>query len=246
MSTQTLPRVTVTTRRRFSLLDKYFYFGMSLLTIVVIVYGFSFTVEKNLIHPTPARPLMLYLHAAVFTGWLGFFTLQSFLVRIRNVAMHRRIGWFGLALGIAVLLVGISTTLTMVRFNRDVMHSTFAESFMLIPLFDMLCFGVTFGLAIKWRRRPEYHRRLILVATCALTAAGFGRFPEAILPKEVFYLGVDFLIVLGVMRDLLVDRTVHRVYRYVLPLFMVGQTIVIIIVAKGMPFWRAIAHSLTT
>jgi hypothetical protein len=39
----------------------------------------------------------------------------------------------------------------------------------------MVCFTLPFALAIRWRNRPAYHRRLLLVATCALTAAAFGR-----------------------------------------------------------------------
>jgi hypothetical protein len=40
------------------------------------------------------------------------------------------------------------------------------ESFLIVSFFDMLAFGVTFGLAMYWRRRPEYHRRLTLMAMC--------------------------------------------------------------------------------
>jgi hypothetical protein len=243
MQTQTLPRLNLPVRR-FGLLDRYFYFFMSLLTVAVVVYGFSFTVDKNLIHPTVPRPWLLYVHAAVFSAWLAFFLLQSLLVRTRNVQWHRRIGWFGLGLGIAVVLVGVSTAIVMARFNRDLLHSTGAEMFMIVPLFDMVCFASTFGLAIYWRKKPEFHRRLILTATCALTAAGFGRFPANILPKELFYLGVDALILLGLLRDLLVNRQVHTVYRYALPAFIVGQAFVIFTITHQLPWWQKMAHAL--
>ncbi len=61
------------TTKRAGALDKYFYFFMSLLIAVVVVYGFSRTVDKKLIHPDVARPRVLYLHAAVFSGWVLFF-----------------------------------------------------------------------------------------------------------------------------------------------------------------------------
>ena len=41
----------------------------------------------------------------------------------------------------------------------------------------MTSFTVLFWLAIYWRKKPEFHRRLVLIATCALTSAGFGRWP---------------------------------------------------------------------
>jgi len=227
-----------------STVKTYFYFFMSLLIAVVVVYGFSFTIEKNLIHPALPRPFLLSVHAAVFTGWLILFILQTALVRTRNVPLHRRIGWFGAAMGVAMVMLGVSTAITMGRFDLIQLHQSEAESDLMIPLFDMVCFGTTFGLAVLWRKKPEYHRRLMLVATCALTAASFGRFPERLLPAEFFYSGVDLLIVLGVIRDLIVDKHVHQVYLYVLPPFIIGQIVVTYTVFHQLPYWQKIAHTI--
>ena len=234
----------VVTEKRGGLLDQYFYFFMALLIPAVVVYGFSFTLGKNLIHPAIPRPLILYVHAAVFSGWLVFYMLQSALVRTHNVHWHRRIGWFGVALGAAIVVLGVSTAITMGRFDILRLHSTRAESSLMIPLFDMVAFTGTFGMAIYYRRKPEFHRRLILTATCALTAASFGRFPEWLFPHEFFYGGVDVLILLGVLRDMIVNRSVHRVYFYVLPAFIVGQTIVAYTVYHHLPYWTTIAHAI--
>ena len=230
--------------KRGSLLEKYFYFFMSILIIVVVVYGFSFTVGKNLIHPAVPPPLILYVHAAVFPGWLVFFILQSGLVRTHNVQWHRQIGWFGMALGITIIVVGVSTAITMARFNTVQLHSGDEDSFLMIPFFDMVCFTTTFALAIYCRKKPEFHRRLMLIATCALTAAAFGRFPERLLPHEFFYAGVDALILLGVVRDLMVNRTVHRVYLYALSAFTVGQTVVTYTAFHQLRYWQKIAHTI--
>jgi hypothetical protein len=244
LSNSGLNQGIVVTTKRGGLLDQYFYFFMSLLIPAVVVYGFSFTVGKNLIHPVIPRPLILYIHAAVFSGWLLFFMLQSALVRSNNVHWHRRAGWFGAALGVVIPVLGVSTSITMGRFNILRLHSTRAESALMIPLFDMVAFTGTFALAIYWRKKPEFHRRLILVATCALTAASFGRFPKWLLPSELFYGGVDLLILLGVVRDMIVNRSIHRVYFYVLPAFIVGQTIVLYTVFHRLPYWTRIAHAI--
>jgi hypothetical protein len=225
-------------------LGQYFYLFMSLLIVAVIVYGFSFTIGKNLLHPAIPRPWILYVHATVFSSWLVFFVLQSTLVRSRKVQWHRRLGLFGVALGTLIPMVGVSTAVVMGRFNTVSLHATDAESSLVVPLFDMVCFTSTFPLAVYWRRKPELHRRLMLVATCALTAAGFGRFPDRILPGYLFYVGVDLLILLGVARDLIVNRTVHRVYLFALPLFILGQTIVTYIAYHNVPFWLRIAHAI--
>ena len=225
-------------------LGQYFYFFMSLLIVAVIAYGFSFTIGAHLLHPAIPRPWILYVHAAVFSSWLAFFVLQSTPVRSRKVQWHRRLGLFGVVLGTLIPIVGVSTAVAMGRFNTVSLHATDAESFLIIPLFDMVCFTSTFPLAVYWRKKPELHRRLMLVATCALAAAAFGRFPERILPGYLFYAGVDLLILLGVARDLIVDRTVHRVYLFALPLFILGQTIVTYIAYHNVPLWLRIAHAI--
>ena len=69
-------------------LDRYFYFVMSLLVAVIVVWGFSRTVDQSLFHPAIARPLLLWIHAAVFSGWVAFCIFQSTLVRTRNVKWH--------------------------------------------------------------------------------------------------------------------------------------------------------------
>jgi hypothetical protein len=70
LSNSELNQGIVVTTKRGGLLDRYFYFFMSLLIPAVVVYGFSFTVGKNLIHPAIPQPLILYVHAAFFCGWL--------------------------------------------------------------------------------------------------------------------------------------------------------------------------------
>src|ERR1700730_12033919 len=112
----------VVTRKHGGLLVQYFYFFMSLLIAAVVMYGFSFTIAKNLIHPATPRPFLLYVHAAVFTGWLIFFLLQTALVRTRNVPWHRRIGWFGVSMGSAMVVLGVSTAITMTRFDLIQLH----------------------------------------------------------------------------------------------------------------------------
>jgi len=225
-------------------LGDYFYFGMSWLILVVVAYGFSHTVDRNLIHPAIPRPGILYVHAAVFTGWLFLFVLQSALVRTRNVRIHRSVGWFGMGLGGAMPFLGVATAIVMGRFDTVQLHQTDAELTLIIPLWDMVSFGAAFAMAMYWRKRPEFHRRLILIACCALTAASFGRFPERVLPPALFYAGVDTLILLGPVRDLITERSIHRVYRYALPLIVAGQSVVMYTLFHSPASWLRIAHAI--
>jgi hypothetical protein len=238
-----LPELGASADRKLGVLEHSFYFLMSLLVAVVVLYGFSRTVETGLIHPPSPRPVVLYLHAVIFTGWVVLFMVQCALVRTRNVKLHGRLGWFGVALGAAIPIVGIATAIAMGRLHvRE--GRTDAAQFLVIPFFDMVAFTVSFGLVFYWRRKPEFHRRLALIATCSLTAAAFGRFPSTLMPEHWFYAGVDFLILLGVVRDLIVMKRVHAVYLYALPVLAVGQAATIHVFVTGWPAWIRIAHAL--
>jgi hypothetical protein len=239
------------------LYEKYFYFSMSLLITAVVICGFSQTVKAKLIHAVPPRPFVLYVHGAVFFGWVLFFILQSALVRTRMVQWHKRIGWFGVGLGLAVFVVGVSTAVIMARFNRIILHSRYPESNLLISLFDISAFTIPFALAIFWRKKPEFHRRLQFLACCALTAAAFGRFlpPLSSLATKHslaalafmgwvrLYAGVDVLILAGVARDLTVSR-IHPVYLYGFPAFVACQALVLFTIVHHSAWWVRTANAI--
>jgi hypothetical protein len=229
---------------RTGFLERNFYLLMALLIVVVVVYGFSQTIDQNLLHPKIPRPRLLYFHAAVFTAWLVFFTIQTILVRTNNVRIHRTIGWFGVGLGALIPTVGVATALTMARFNMTQLHQANADADIIIPMWDMVAFTAVFVPAVLWRKKREFHKRLMLTATCVLTAAAWGRFPEWLLPPILFYGGVDLLISLGALRDWLVSRRVHPVYLYVLPILIAGQTLVMYVIIHKSAAWIRIAHAL--
>ena len=130
-STAVRPAVHFTGRGGF--VDKYFYFAMSLLVAGIVVWGFNHTVEQNLFHAAVPRPLILWFHGGVFSTWVLFFIFQSTLVRTHNVKWHRFFGWFGAALGTAMVALGITTSIVMGRFDIHTLHETGVDSFLLFP-----------------------------------------------------------------------------------------------------------------
>jgi hypothetical protein len=234
-----IPRPSLTLA---AFLRKYFYFCMSLLIAAVVVYGFSQTIGVTLLHPSPLPPFILTIHAIVFPGWVLFFILQSALVRSRNVSLHRTLGWFGLALGITIPILGYYTAIIMNRFQLQ-QHTLDSPAFLIIQLQDLVSFAIPFALAFSWRRRPEYHRRLMLVAACGLTDAAFGRFP--MLPLAISPGGVDVLILLGMLRDWIVDRRIHKVYLYAFPLLILLQIFCMQTYLHNAPWAVRISSALT-
>jgi hypothetical protein len=213
---------------------------MAAVVVATVVYGFSHTLVINLIRPDYPRPAILYVHVAVFTAWLLLFCTQVSLVHFRHVNWHRRLGRFGIGLGAIMPLVGVATAIAMTRLR--VAHGETEAAFsILIPCWDMVGFTTTLSLAVRWRNRPEFHRRLTLMATATLTAAAWGRMP--FLDHALWlHAGVDFLIALAVLRDLVVDRRIHRVYLLGLPALIVGQ--VLLTTLRWSPWWLATAPGL--
>lgn len=241
--TTVLEKVTGTENQLKRFLNRYFYFSMSLLLVVLVVVGFSRTVNDNLFHAAPPRPFLLWIHGAAFAGWVAFFILQSTLVRVHKVSWHRFSGWFGA--GLATVMVGLGTAIAiiMARFDAVQLHHSGTDAFLSIPFYDMIAFGVCLALAVYWRKRPEFHRRLVFIATCGLMDAPLGRF-DFIFDHNLFYLCLDLLMVLGVARDLIVDRRVHKVYLYALPALIVGQNLAIYMWRINPFWWRAITHAI--
>jgi hypothetical protein len=242
---QTAPARPLTFAGPRGLVDKYFYFAMSLLFPVIVVWGFSRTINDSLFHPAIPRPLILWFHGAAFSGWVVFFMFQSVLVRTRNIKWHRFLGWFGAALGTAMVPLGIATAIVMSRFDTYQLHRPDSEPFLIIPFYDMAAFGTLLTLAVVWRKKPELHRRLLFIATCLLLDAAFARF-DFIFDHSLFLFCPDVLIGLGVVRDLLVNRRIHRVYLIALPTLIVLQGLVTLIWRSEATWWVRIAHAILT
>jgi hypothetical protein len=229
---------------RAAVFNRPFYFFMSILIAGLVIYGFSLTIGNNLIHPSVPRPRILYLHAATFFAWVVLFVAQTALIQTRHVRWHRRLGVAGLGLGAIMPLIGIATSLAMAKFN--ILHGGRGPerpaAFLAIPFNDMIAFSVAFALAIRWRRKPEFHRRLMLVASCTLTAAAFARFPFITITELRWYGGVDLLILLGVLHDLVVVKKIHAVYVYGVPLIVVGQVVAMTLFLQRTPAWMTLTH----
>jgi hypothetical protein len=224
-------------------LNRYFYLCMSLLMASIVVWGFSRTVNQNLFHASPPRPLLLWIHGTAFSSWVVFFILQSALVRVRKVAIHRTLGWFGATLAACMTVLGFTIAVVMTRFDITVLHQKDVASFLSIPFEDMIIFGSCVALAIYWRKKPDYHRRLIFMATCLLMDAPVGRF-DFIFDNNLFFPFLDCLILLGVARDWFVDGRVHKVYLYALPPIIALQSLAMYAWRINPGWWQSITRAI--
>jgi hypothetical protein len=224
-------------------LGQYFYFCMALLMAGFSVWGFSYTVDARLIHAKPPRPLLLWFHGAAFTGWIVLFLVQSALVRVHKVRVHRTLGWFGAALATFMVVSGFIVSVIMVRFEMTVLNLKNVAPFLAILWCDLIIFGGCMALAIYFRRRPEYHRRLVFLATCQLTQAAFVRFHH-IGYHNLFYPALDLLIVAGILRDLILDGRVNRVYLYGFPSMLALQAVATYLERINPGWWQGVTQAI--
>jgi hypothetical protein len=236
-------RRSLTLTGRGGLIDQYFYLAMALLMIAIVVWGFGHTVNDVLFKPAVPRPSILWVHAAVFCGWLLLFLLQSALVRTHNVRLHRTLGWFVAGVGVAMIPLGVVTAIMLGRFDVRVLHEAGADVFEFISFGDMAIFATWLALGILWRKKPRLHRPIFFIATCGLIGAAFGRVPW-IATHNLFYVCVDAVICLGVLRDLLVDRRIHRLYFIALPSLALAQYGIVTMITTPPQWWVKMAHDI--
>lgn len=214
---------------------------MSLVLAVVVVWGFSRTVNANLFHANPARPLLLWVHGAAFSTWVVFFFVQSALVRTGRVSAHRLLGRFGAGLAAVMVVLGFTIAVVMARFDTFVLHQQDAAAFLSVPFSDIAVFGACVAMAIYWRRKPDFHRRLIFIASCQLMDAPIGRF-DFMFDHNIVFLALDGLIGLGMVRDWIVDKRIHKLYLYALPTLIVVQNLAVYLYRADPRSWQAVTQ----
>jgi hypothetical protein len=226
-------------------LCKYFYLCMSFLFAAIVIIGFSQTANANLFHANPPRPFLLWIHGAAFSAWVIFFMAQSALVRVRKVTVHRFLGWFGAGLAATMVVLGVTIAIIMGHFDTLVLKQkqTDVFPFLSVPLIDMFLFGACVALAIYLRKKPEFHRRLLFIATCQLLDAPFGRF-DFIFNHNLFFPCLDALILLGLFRDWIVDNRIHKAYLYALPALIAFQSFAMYAYKFNPTWWQGITQAI--
>jgi MFS family permease len=187
-----------------------FYVGLTLFLIATVVIGFWPSYFGTLLSGGVARPFVMHLHGAIFTGWMALLFLQVGLAASGRVRTHRRVGKFGIGYGALVWIMGVIAT-----FAAPVIHVQAGEwgvdqaaGFLILPIGDMVLFGGFFGAAVKYRHKPEIHKRLIVAATVALAFAAVARMNLAL---PIFFLIWMVPMVALAAFDFLSTRKVHAV-----------------------------------
>jgi hypothetical protein len=221
--------------------ERTFYTSMAILLCASVYIGFSATYfQAGLIHAPLPSPI-LHIHGAVFTLWMLLFLIQAALISARRVQWHRSLGTIAFCLPPIMIILGIMAAID--ALHRGVRIGPLDPAISAsIPLIGITVFAIVIYASWRARRRPDAHKRLILIATTGLTGAAFGRFPWARLgvpPAAGAASGVGILLLLLLAYELLSIRRIHRSTMWAAPLAFASIALAVPI---GMtPAWHAFA-----
>ena len=221
--------------------ERVFYSGMALLLSVCVYIGFSPTYFQVGIIRAPLPSPVLHIHGAVFTLWMLLFAVQAAFISSRRVTWHRSLGTVAFCLPPIMIVLGVIAAIDALHRGVKIGPLDPAVS-AAIPLIGIVGFTIVIYASWRARRRPDAHKRLILIATMGLVAAAFGRFPWARIglpPAAGAVTGLGILILILIVYELISSRRIHRSTIWAAPVVFASVALAVPI---GMtPAWRALA-----
>jgi hypothetical protein len=147
--------------------------GMALIVFV----GFARSYYLRSLFGMPALPVLLQVHGLVMTSWIVLFVAQTCLIAAHRVSWHRRLGIFGAALAVLVVVVGVVANVHAAAgaVRTPPTHPPTFLAILGFNLIDLLVFATFVCTAIVLRRRSALHKRLMLLATLSMLGQPFAR-----------------------------------------------------------------------
>lgn len=217
-----------------------FYTWVAVGTALIIFTGFARTYYlKGLFGTPPLRPL-LRIHGLVMTAWFVLFFLQVRLIAAHRTDVHRRLGVAGAV--VAGLVVAIDTEVALRNAHQLFIADPGSQgvlAFLGIALCIVLLFGILVGAAVLLRRRPDYHKRLMALASLSILGPGIDRLPLQFIEKAGQWelIGLwDLCAAVCIAADTFKNRRLH-------PAWIWGGTLIVglqvlTMVVRYTPVWQ--------
>jgi hypothetical protein len=151
-----------------------FFIGMTGLALVILMVGFVPEIIRFAAGTFPI-PWILHVHAAFMTTWVAGFGLQAWLGATGRVALHRRTGPYVVASGWLAW-----ASMVFVELRTYIAHPAWMTpndlDWKLPGLFLYLLFATFLTWATVERKRPQWHKRLMMFALFLPAGAGIQRY----------------------------------------------------------------------
>lgn len=164
-------------------MERWFYLVSGCLLLLVVALGFQhFYLQGKASDGGPVTQQivpLVFLHGILMTAWIIGFVVQSSLIVSGKRKLHMTLGVAGAVLAGLLLIVGVTTAIASVHYNPDSYKPIWgARRFLSFMLVNISGFAILAGIGLIYRRRPEVHRPMLLLATLFVAGpAGFFRIP---------------------------------------------------------------------
>lgn len=224
--------------------DQSFWQKMMIGIALFIVFGFAQFALRGFVQPALV-PVHVHLHGVVMLSWLGLSVVQATLIQRDNVALHRRLGWFGVLLAMAVVVTGSYAGLHSIATGHQPPFFT-PPYFLALTQIGVAFFGAMIAFAVARRRQTEWHRRLMLGALIMIMEPALGR----LLPMPFIMPWGEWLVLaiqLGVFA--IVVRHDRKVLGHVHPATLAAMLVVtlshvVVETVARIPAWIALAEGM--
>ena len=200
--------------RSTSVIGPRLYLPATILIIVIAFIGFWPTYFGPALKGRVHVPPLIHLHAVIYVTWLALFATQVALAATHRVKLHMQLGRWMMAYGVVVVIAGLMA-LAQAFGKRLATEDAFRAQRYLFGVLKDLVFFVPF-LVAGWiyRRKPEIHKRLMIVATTILVLPAVSRmsFLGTPVPLWKFMLVWPIPVYLLMIHDFYNKRLVHPVY----------------------------------
>jgi uncharacterized membrane protein YozB (DUF420 family) len=199
---------------------RYGFVILGALALAFALFGFGRTYLLPMANGDYSGQLYLHIHGAVFFLWLILGVIQPMLIQNRKTSVHRKVGYFGFALGVLMVFIGLYVAFARVKFHIAGGAGESAKAFLLIPITDMILFATFIALAFRNVKNPQAHKRYIILSTLSILPAAFGRifqlftwWTENEWINSLLAISVmECTLYLGIAFDAITRRKVHPVY----------------------------------
>jgi hypothetical protein len=195
----------------------WFYVAIAMVAVAAVTIGFSTTYFIPVAGGTFAGPLVAHVHGLLFMAWIAMMLLQPMLVRQRRSGLHRKLGLIALPLAAAMAISGLGVGTFAVSRDLAAGAGGVAYSQLIGVVAAMTIFVLYVSIAVATRRKPDWHKRMMLLATIAVLWPAWFRFRHLLpfVPRPDIVLGVvvsDSLVLVGMLRDRLKFGQIHPAY----------------------------------
>lgn len=193
--------------RRF---DHQFFSAMAVLILATVFAGFARTYYLAGVFHAPLPSLIVHIHGAAFSCWILLLVAQTSLVYAGRVDIHRRLGIAGFLLACLMVVLGVLVATDSLVRHAAAPAGRDPQAFYIVPLTDVLIFAAVIFFGFRARGNPTAHKRLMLIATIAISDAAIARWPVAFVHNGAYlYVQIAFLLLLAAY-DLWSTRKLQR------------------------------------